>query len=61
MNSISVKLPFEVSFKHLIKTSDMFTLENELHAKYSARRVNGEWFALTEDDVIEICNMKGDE
>lgn len=61
MKTFNVKLPYEVSYKHLIKTSDMYTLESNLHIKYASRRVEGEWFALTEDDVIEICNMKGDD
>lgn len=59
MKTFKVTLPFEVEFKHLIKTNDMYTLERDLHTKYAARRVNGEWFALTEDDVAEICAMKG--
>lgn len=61
MKTFSVKLPFEVKYKHLIKTSDMYTLESNLHVKYASRRVDGEWFALTDDDVNEICAMKGDE
>lgn len=61
IKTFNVKLPFEVNYKHLIKTSDMYTLESNLHIKYASKRVEGEWFALTEDDVIEICNMKGDE
>ena len=54
--TFSIKLPFEVEYKHLIKTDDMFTLEAELHRRYADCRVSGEWFQLSDEQVAEICS-----
>lgn len=53
-----VKLPFEVEFDHLIKTDDMYALEYQLHQRYAHCRVNGEWFALTPEEVDEVKAIK---
>lgn len=55
MATFGVKLPFEVEYRHLIKTDDMFALEAELHRRYADCRVNGEWFNLSDEQVAEIC------
>jgi len=64
IESLDVKLPFPIEVIHLIKTDDMRGLEKSLHSKYAEKRINGEWFALSDDDVREICSMSsmnGDE
>jgi len=48
------KLPFEVEYICLIPTDNMKKLEGELHDRFEDRRVDGEWFALTENDVAYI-------
>lgn len=60
MRTFSVKLPFEVAYEHLIKTSDMFMLESQLHNKFHKKRINGEWFILDESDVEYIKSLGGD-
>lgn len=57
MKTFEIKLPFEVEFAHLIPTPDRFKLEKELHQKFADRRVNGEWFALTDADVLYIKSL----
>lgn len=57
LKTFNVKLPFQVAYKHLIQTDDMYTLEAQLHSRYAEKRVEGEWFLLTEQDVIDICNL----
>lgn len=52
--TFAVKLPFDVEFMHFIKTNHMRRAEKQLHDKYAERRVNGEWFTLTEADIAEI-------
>lgn len=61
IEKLDVKLPFPVEVIHLIKTDNMRGLELSLHEKYADKRVNGEWFALTDADVLEIRAMKGIE
>lgn len=58
--TFSVKLPFEVEFECLIKTSDMVSLERELHGRFADRRVDGEWFDLSAKDVAYIKSLGGE-
>jgi hypothetical protein len=53
-NFFSVKMPFEFSFLDYRLCIDYHALELELHAKYSHKRINGEWFSLSPQDVLEI-------
>lgn len=39
---------------HQIETNDPHKLEKFWHEKFSSKRVVGEWFALTDDDVREM-------
>jgi len=50
----SVKLPFEIELLHTIPCEDYTTAELWLHEQYSDKRVNGEWFSLTSEDVETI-------
>lgn len=54
IRTFNVKLPFQVEFEHLIKCKDRFTAERKLHKRYADKRLNGEWFHLTADDVAAI-------
>lgn len=38
---------------------DMRGLEAELHEYYSEKHINGEWFALTDDDLAELRQLSG--
>lgn len=58
LRTFNVKLPFKVSYKRLIKASDMYELEARLHTTYARCRVDGEWFRLTDADVNAICEIK---
>ena len=58
MKTFSVKLPFDVELEHTIESDDYIAAEKELHKRYAKRRVNGEWFALTEADVKRIKKLK---
>ncbi len=57
--TFGVQLPFEVEFIALIKTNDMLRLEAELHQQYAEKRVNGEWFNLSSEDVEYIKSLAG--
>jgi hypothetical protein len=58
LHTFSVKLPFEVVYIALVKTNDMIKLERDLHVKFASKRINGEWFALTPDDVNYIKGLE---
>lgn len=57
MATFSVKLPFEIDYVCLIKTDDMKTLENSLHKKFEHKRVSGEFFNLSEEDIEYIKSL----
>lgn len=42
---------------HTIPTNNAFNLEGELHSRYSSKRRDGEWFALTSDDLLSLLQM----
>jgi hypothetical protein len=50
-------LPFEVEYVCVIKTDDMHSLEKELHKQFADKRVNGEWFVLSPNDVEFIKGL----
>lgn len=57
LKTFHVKLPFEVDFVALIPTEDSWKLESELHGKFYKKRIRGEWFNLSPEDVEYIKSL----
>lgn len=57
LKTFGVKLPFETEFIALIESENMFALEAELHERYAGKRVNGEWFDLSREDIEYIKGL----
>lgn len=57
IKTFKTKLPFEVEYVCLIQTDDMNALERNLHGLFADKRINGEWFALSAEDVEYIKRM----
>ncbi len=55
--TFGIQLPFEVEFLALISTEDMFSLETELHNRFAEKRLSGEWFNLSGDDIEYIKGL----
>jgi hypothetical protein len=53
-NTLKVQVPHKVELAHVLPTSDMVWAEKYLHSRYAFERLNGEWFALSDDSVEEI-------
>lgn len=51
------KLPFETTLEHLIQTDDMVQLERHFHDYYADKRVRGDWFQLSPDDIAYIKGL----
>ena len=49
--------PFKLNIIKRIKSSNNFGLENKFHDIYSEERMNGEWFNLTDKQILEIINF----
>ncbi len=60
LKTFNVKLPFDVHFEWLIKCADMYALEDHLHARFAKNRIAGEWFNLSERDVLYIKRIGGE-
>ncbi|MHA6879197.1 GIY-YIG nuclease family protein [Ralstonia pseudosolanacearum] len=52
-----VKLPFPISVEHYAWFDDYSHAERELHAAYHAKRLEGEWFDLSAEDVAHIKTL----
>jgi hypothetical protein len=48
---ISLLLPNDLEHVHIIETDDPEGIERYWHARFEARRLKGEWFRLTSEDV----------
>lgn len=57
LNDIRNFLPGSSEIIAIVDTQDAPTLEWQLHQRYAERRKRGEWFALTDTEVREICGM----
>lgn len=51
---IGTKMPFKVDLIHTIACEDYINAERMMHAAFAEKRLNGEWFALTDEDVKVI-------
>lgn len=43
--------PFEYSLVNVLETNDANEAEKEFHAKFASKRVRGEWFSVTAEDL----------
>jgi hypothetical protein len=64
VRQLEIQLPWPVKLLHTIPCENHKQSEKKLHAMYANRRANGEWFALTGQDVAsiqDIARMRGSE
>ncbi|WP_273854002.1 GIY-YIG nuclease family protein [Guptibacillus spartinae] len=52
-----VTLPFDVELAHAIYSQNVQTTEKLLHKYFEGKRLNGEWFQLSEEELNEIRRM----
>lgn len=54
IRQLEIQLPWPVHLEHTIPCEKHKESERELHLMFANRRTNGEWFALTAEDVAAI-------
>ena len=55
----TISLPFSVDVIHQFHSDDHHAAEKRLHERYANKRVNGEWFLLSNEDIAEIVTIGG--
>jgi len=61
IEQISPRLPFEARLVCSIWTENMYKLESTLHKLFADKRLCGEWFKLSDEDVAYIKEAGGVE
>lgn len=57
LSSLQTATPNKLVLLHEIETSRMSSLEKELHYKFQANHLNGEWYALSDNDIRYIRSL----
>jgi hypothetical protein len=52
--ALGIALPYPVEMVATIYSEDYRRLESDLHEQYAGKRLNGEWFELTADDLAAL-------
>jgi len=58
MDQLGTKMPFELEIIKVIKSKDIYALEENLHNKFEKENINGEWFILVKKDIKYIKSIK---
>lgn len=59
IKTFTIKLPFHVEYELLIESENYTVCEKRLHGLFADKRIDGEWFALTSEDIAEIRREYG--
>lgn len=58
LGPLSASLPMPGEILHTIPTNHMSDAELSLHDKFAAKRLNGEWFALSDEDIAWLLQIR---
>lgn len=57
VKALKIQLPFKVHLLHRVAVSDPSAAERQLHQRFKDRRMNGEWFRLSQEDVEWLTSL----
>jgi len=55
--TFDVKLPFKFALRRFVKSHNITKLEIEFHDYFKNKKLNGEWYLVTEDDICNCINI----
>lgn len=55
--SLQISLPVEIEIVHVLKSGDMSWVERVFHRAFEHKRIRGEWFDLSAEDVKKIVGL----
>lgn len=61
LSSLNLALPEPCELICKIETSNFAMLEKQLHERFAAKRCNGEWFLLNEEDLEYLRLLAGED
>lgn len=57
VGQLKIQLPEPVEVVHVIHAAHALEAEAQWHRRFASRRRNGEWFVLTEEEVVEFKSV----
>ncbi len=57
VNSLGILFPFKTELHSIVECKNYNKIESLLHSHFSDKRLNGEWFSLSEEDFIPIDKL----
>lgn len=54
LRALGIKSPFPLTIVALLQTENIYALERELHYRFAAKRRRGEWFDLSDEDIVTL-------
>lgn len=57
--TIDTQIPYKIELLLSIETNDIHSLEAHLHQRFASKRVKGEWFRLTDQDIKDLLRQYG--
>lgn len=57
VSALATAAPYDLEYIHGIQTRQATELERQLHNRFAAKRVRGEWFELSAEDVSYITSL----
>lgn len=54
IGQLQTNLPGVATLVHTIETDQMLWLEQFLHSRFASKKIRGEWFALSDEDITDL-------